>query len=274
MRVLRGGWVLVIACSAAVSADPISIPNASFEAPTVSRNFENPFGALPLIADWDENDVGSGDELNQNTGVFLNTDPGEPDHIANAHQRQLAFLSSLTGNAIRQDLSAVFVPGREYTLTAALATSLTFPVGADEELELALFYFSGGVEQVIASTFISGDQVNANLLIDASLISAAVAASDPWAGRRIGVLIRPSIADPDDEDGEGFWDVDDIRLEVFPPIKTLTDLASLVQCMTGPQAGEPGAACTPAEFDRSDHDTDADVDLLDYADLETLVWRS
>jgi hypothetical protein len=223
---------------AVVSADPIAIPNFSFESPTVSRNVKNPFGALPLIAEWDETGVGPGDEFNQNTGVFLNTDVGEPDHIVNAEQDQLAFLSSLTGNAVRQELPDVYVPGRTYTFTVGVAKSLTLPVGATEQLEVALYSLSGGVEQAIVSTFVSGSQVTSTSLLDVTVTSPEVEAGHTWAGKPVGLLIRPSIADPDDEDGEGFWDVDNARLEVVPPIVTLDDerflpdawLARVVAC--------------------------------------------
>lgn len=267
-----GPLCLVMALALCLRADPIPIPNYSFELPTVSRNVKNPFGALPLIADWDENGIGSGDELNQNTGVFLNTDVGEPDHISNADQRQMAFLSTLIGNAIRQALLDEFVPGRSYTLTASVATSLTFPAGAAEELEIALVYFAGGGEHVIASTFVSGSQVNPNTLIDVSITAPAVQPDDPWSGLPIGILIRPSIADPDDEEGEGFWDVDNVRLKVDPPLFDLLDAALFKDCMTGPVGSMPGPNCTLEEFDRVNLDADGDVDLIDFAEFQTLFW--
>lgn len=262
----------MLALVAGVRADPIPIPNHSFELPTVSRNVKNPFGALPLIADWDENGIGSGDELNQDTGVFLNTDVSEPDHVSNANQRQLAFLSTLIGNAIRQALLDEFVPGRSYTLTAAVATSLTFPAGETEQLEIALVYFASGGEHVIASTFVAGSQVNPNTLIDVSVTTPAVQPDDPWSGLPIGILIRPSVVDPDDEEGEGFWDVDNVRLEVDPPLFDLHDAALFIDCMPGPAESTPGPSCTPEEFDRVKLDADGDVDLIDFAEFQTLFW--
>lgn len=263
---------LSLVFAAGLAAEPIFIPNHSFELPTVSRNVKNPFGALPLIADWDENGVGGGDELNQNTGVFLNTEPGEPDHVSNPDQKQLAFLSTLIGNAIRQELADEFVPGRTYTLTAAVATSLTFPAGATEQLEIALFYFNGGVEQVVASTFVSGSEVTATSLIDATATLPEVSPDDAWAGKRIGVLIRPAINDPDDEEGEGFWDLDNVRLEVEPPVLGFLEAAILADCLSGPENNSLGINCAPIEFEYVDLDADDDVDLLDYAEFQSLFW--
>lgn len=273
MQPSRKSMLLLLALRTVGVADPIPIPNFSFELPAVTRDIQNPFGALPFIADWDETDVGLADELNQNTGVFLNTAVGEPDHITNAEQKQLAFLSSLTGNAVRQELADTYIPDRSYTFTVGVAKSNNFhgfPVGDTEQLEIALFYFNHNVEQIVASTFVSGSQVNSNSLIDVTLISPVVAVGDAWAGKQIGVLVRPSITDPDEDDGEGFWDVDNARLDVSPPIMLFPDAAIMAHCMAGLDVTVPPAGCTPEEFERADLDADSDVDLLDYAEFQTL----
>ncbi|MBI1825021.1 MAG: hypothetical protein HY287_01925 [Planctomycetes bacterium] len=252
---------------------PISIPNFSFESPTVSRDFNNPFGALPLIGDWDESDVGPGDELNQNTGVFLNTDVGEPDHIDNADQKQLAFLSSLIGNAIRQELPDTFQPDHIYTFTVGVAKSNNFhgfPVGDTEQLEVALFYFRGSTEQIVASTFVTGAQVSSTSLIDVTVTTPVVAADDAWAGKKIGVLVRPDINDPDDTDGEGFWDVDDARLEDLPPLLTLADAATFAHCMTGPGDDPLPQDCSAGDVGLLDLNADTFIDLRDFADFQNL----
>lgn len=209
----RLGLMFVLILAATSFAASIPVPNFSFEAPPVTRDEKNPFGALPFLDDWDETAVGLVDEGDQNTGVFLNTDVGEPDHITNLHLDRLGFISSLIGNDLRQELSDTFLPGHSYTLTVAVGTSFTFGVGATEQLEVALFYFDSSVEQVIVSSFISGSEVNANSLVDVTVKLPYVAAADVFANQQIGVLIRPSTTDPDDGDGEGFWNVDHVRLE-------------------------------------------------------------
>jgi hypothetical protein len=90
---------------------------------------------------------------------------------------------------------------------------MTFPVGADEELEIALFYFDGAVEQIIASSFVTGSEVSTTSLVDVDLTIPEVAIEDAWVKKPIGILIRPSTADENDADGEGFWNVDFVRLE-------------------------------------------------------------
>ncbi len=258
--------LLSLAVSAAAAAETINVPNFSFELPPVTRDEQNPFGALPYIDDWDETAIGPADEFDQNTGVFLNTDPQSPDHITNAHLDRLAFVSSLIGNDLRQELADNFEPGRHYRLTVAVATSSYFGVGADEELEVGLFYFDGGVEQTIASSFVAGSEVNATSLIDVSIVTPLVTVNDAWANQPIGILIRPSIADPDDTEGEGFWDVDYVRLKAFEPLVgdfdidgdvDLEDFEIFRACSTGPATGSTPPGCEDADFD-DDHDVDLD----------------
>lgn len=201
------------ALSALVLGDPIPVPNFSFESPPVVRDEKNPFGALPFLDDWDETAIGLTDEFDQNTGVFLNTDPPSPDRITNAHLERLAFISSLIGNDLRQELVQKFEPGRSYTLTVGVAHSLNFPVGATEGLEVALFYFDGGSEQVIASSTVTGSGASNTALTDVVVNLSEVSMTDPWADKPIGILIRPAVNDPDDGDGEGFWDADNVRLD-------------------------------------------------------------
>lgn len=266
---MRGMLALLAGVSVLAPAfgESIEIPNFSFESPPVVRDKQNPFGALPFLDDWDESAVGLADEFDQNTGVFLNSDAPSPDRITNAHLDRLAFISSLIGNDLRQELVATFQPGWSYDLTVGVATSLVFPVGSTEELEVALYYVDGGMEHVIASTTVAGGMVNTISLIDVSVNVPPVGAEDPWAGRPIGILIRPSVDDPDDSDSEGFWDADFVRLvatDSATPIVgdfdgdgdvDLSDIAALQRCF-GPVVGF--SACN-----RFDADGNLEIDGLD-----------
>lgn len=234
--------VLAAAVGAAAQAGPIAVSNFSFESPAVVRDTQNPFGALPFIDDWDETTVGLHDEFDQNTGVFINTDPTSPDYITNAHLERLAFVSSLVGNDLRQELAASFVPGAAYSLTVAVGKSFTFPVGDDEELEIALYYLDGNTEHVVGSTRILGMELGTTELTDFQVNVGPVDASDPWAGHRIGVLIRPWLDDVDDELGEGFWNIDNVRVVPEPGM-----LAMLVGVgLLAARRGRPRARCKSA----------------------------
>lgn len=207
---------------------PVNVPNFSFEMPPVVRDEQNPFGALPFIDDWDETAIGLHDEDEQNTGNFLNTEPESPDYIINSHLDRLAFISSLIGNDLRQALGENFSPGWSYELKVAIGKSSTFPVGNTETLEVALFYFNGGIEQVIASTTITGSQVSTTSLVDVTVSLSTVQGGDAWAGEPIGVLVRPATNDPDEKAGEGFWNVDHVRLVKSNPLVPATSTWGLV----------------------------------------------
>ena len=133
-----------------VESLPTAIPvaNASFEAPTVDPNG---FGAWPFVDGWLELDLDS--VASANTGVFANTPVGSPDRMINAEGKQLAFLGSQQGNALEQDLAAVFKAGCDYRLTVGVGVSSRFPpagvavtpakAGAVDTIELVLYYLDG-----------------------------------------------------------------------------------------------------------------------------------
>lgn len=50
----------------------------------------------------------------------------------------------------------------------------------------------------------------------------------------------------------------------------LADAAIMVHCLAGPDLASPPPDCSPQEFDRADLNADSQVDLLDYAEFETL----
>lgn len=273
MRTRVRAWWCVLLTVSTLRAEPIVIPNFSFEDPPVTRDGPNPFGALPYIAEWDETNVGFADELDQDTGNFINTDLGQPDRIVNLHLLRAAFVSSLIRNTVRQELSETFVVGRRYTFTLSVGKSFTFPVGATEQLEIAFFYFDRGAERIIASTFVNGASVGTTTMTDFSVATSFVQPSDAWAGRPIGILARPAINDPDDDDGEGFWNLDHARLdEASPPSSDadddgdvdLLDAAEFQVCFAG--QGASGACST---FDlNSDSAIDLDDAGLFLDDLE------
>lgn len=235
MRSSKAVCIVSLSLGAGALAAPVDIPNHSFESPPVVRDEKNPFGALPFIDDWDETAVGIEDEFDQNTGVFLNTCFGEADHIINLDQDRAGFISSLTGNAVRQELAATYEIGASYTFTIAVGKSLGFPAGDAEELEVALFYFIDDFEQIIASTFVTGAEVGATTLTDVSVTIPPVDAEEAWVGAPIGLLVRPSTTDPSDEVDEGFWNIDNARLDL--------------------------------SYRRADLDDDGDIDLADFSEM-------
>ena len=187
---------------------PVLIPieNASFESPVVDPNG---FGAVPLVDGWIELDVDT--VSSANTGVFANTEPNSFDHIVNADGSQLAFLGSQTGNALEQDLEAVYKVGYSYCLTVGVGISSRFPPSAVEPvdtLELVLYYRDANDIVDIAKQTVEATGRSFTELHDFSVDLEPVQADDAWAGMNIGVAIRA-----EGQPG-GFWDLDNIRLIV------------------------------------------------------------
>ncbi|MCP4256403.1 MAG: hypothetical protein GY774_02625 [Planctomycetes bacterium] len=213
LLILMGSW-------AAAPAWPASIPieNASFETPAVDPNG---FPAVPFVDEWREIDV---DTLSSsNTGVFANTPSENPDHIVNADGNQLAFLGSQAGNALEQDLTAIYKTGRNYRLTVALGVSSQFPPSSIEPvdtLELVLFYHDGNDVVDIASQTVEATGLSSTELIDFTLNLSKVQSGDAWAGKTIGIALR-AVGMPG-----GFWDLDNIRLNESLPVSIPIENAS------------------------------------------------
>jgi len=203
--VLFGSWAAMPVLSAT-----IPVENASFEAPVVDPAG---FGAVPLVDGWTEVDVDT--LFSTNTGVFANTDPSSFDHIVNADGSQLAFLGSQAGNALEQDLDAVYKAGCEYRLTVGVSVSSRFPPAAVEPvdtLELVFYYRDANDIVDIAHQTVEAAGQSYTQLQDFSLELPAVQAGDAWAGMSIGIALRAA-----GRPG-GFWDLDNVRL-----IKSLPD---------------------------------------------------
>jgi hypothetical protein len=191
---------------------PVRMPidNASFEAPVVDPNA---FPAIPVVDQWLEFDM---DPLGStNTGVFANTSAFSDDHIVNADGRQLVFLGSEQGNALEQDLQAVYQIGSTYHLSIAVGVSGRFPPSAQvpvDTLELALYYVDDANRVDIAYQAVPPTGLSSGYLQDFTLHLPLVDSSDAWAGKAMGVAIRAM------GNAGGFWDLDRVRLVESMPI--------------------------------------------------------
>jgi hypothetical protein len=182
----------------------IRIENPSFEAPVVDPNG---FPALPFVDQWTEIDLDT--ISSSNTGVFGNTPGGNPDHIVNADGNQLAFLGSEAGNALEQDLAALYKSGCDYRLTVAVGVSSQFPPSSVEPvdtLDIVLFYRDGNDIVDIASRMVEATGLSSTQLMDFSLYLPTVQSGNAWAGMTIGVALRAAGMPG------GFWDIDMVRL--------------------------------------------------------------
>jgi hypothetical protein len=207
---------------------PVSIPieNASFESPVVDPNG---FGAVPLVDGWIELDVDT--VSSANTGVFANTEPNSFDHIINADGSQLAFLGSQRGNALEQDLEAVYKVGYGYRLTVGVSISSRFPPSVVEPvdtLELVLYYRDANDVVDIAKQTIDASGQSFTELQDFSLELEPVQPGDGWAGKTIGVALRSA------GQAGGFWDLDNVRLIELAPVSIPIENASFESPVVDP----------------------------------------
>jgi hypothetical protein len=216
-----------------VKSAPIPVENASFESPVVDPNA---FQALPYIDGWIETDLDTFSSAN--TGVFPNTPTGSPDHIANADGNQLAFLGSQTGNALEQDLAAVYKSGCEYRLSVAIGISSLFPPSREEPtdtIELALYYCDPNDPNEhldIVSKTIEAEGLSSTQLRDFSLYLPRINSSDTWAGKSIGIAIRAT------GQAGGFWDIDNVRLEESVPASLFIENASFESPFVDPNTSD------------------------------------
>ena len=194
-----------------VESFPISIhiENASFEVPYIDPNG---FPAFPIVDMWTELDIDT--FASSNTGVFANTPADSNDHIVNADGNQLAFLGSELGNALEQDLTAIYNAGCSYRLTVAVGVSGRFPPSSVEPVdtfEIVLFYREANDAVDIASHVVEAIGLSSTQTIDFSLYLPTVQPDDKWAGKAIGVALRAAGMPG------GFWDLDQVRLaETLP----------------------------------------------------------
>ena len=199
--------ILVIAASS--QADSIPVANHSFEFPVIDPN-DNPQYAIPIVAQWREIDLDT--VTSSFTGTFKNTPADANNHIWNSEGDQLALLWNLSGNALEQELAATYQIGKSYQLTIAtcLSTSFTPPPGSS--LKLVFYYIYGTSFQDIGSAPVPVELVTTRTMKDFSFRIGPVEATDQYAGKNIGIAIRPSAAGS----GFGYWDLDNVRLMELP----------------------------------------------------------
>lgn len=195
-------------------SQPLYVLNASFESPStafVDNRLEH-WQRTPKPFWYDESGGFTWDQL---FGVFRNTEPGKPDHIANCDGAQAIYLFAVPEAGIFQDgvgAGTTFSVRKSYSLTAGIiggGGGMTNGVS----LEMSVYYLdTGGNRVVVGGTNIVHDlarfpnQIN---LVDIQLTIPPVRPIDAWMGRSIGVrflsTVNPVLAG-------GYWDIDNVRL--------------------------------------------------------------
>lgn len=255
MSILPTKYLIVITAIflaiASVQADSINIPNHSFEIPAIDPN--GGFPAIPFTSSWTEDDVDV--PLSRNTGTFLNTAPGNDDHLFNVDGNQLAFLNSTDGNAFWQYLPATYQQGKSYRLTVGVCISLRFPPPEGTPLILELHYLSGADPNDVGSIIFTqapAPDPNSRTVEDFSVSLPTVQPGDSWAGKNIGIAIRAT------GEAGGYWDIDNVRLMEYPrtpkfmddPYVNLNDFVMMAaewQSCSEPETDVTGDGCVNLE---------------------------
>lgn len=214
--------VMLLSWVGAATATDIYVPNFSFESQLTDF-------ADPRIDSWQKlavPGVTNAEDNDQLTGLFINF-PGTPDFIGNADGNQIGFIFADPGAGIFQDFNntdwsngvpthafnATFNPGKSYTLTVGLTTSMEEPLTNGSTLQLSLYYREASSNMItVASTTVTYDTnvfTDLTHLLDFHVNVPPVSTNDAWAGQHIGIEI---VATTPLQDIGGVWDVDNVRL--------------------------------------------------------------
>lgn len=222
----------VIAISFTAQAQPITVPNFSFESqaappivPYVNGNVDSwsrhaePAYWVPL--------TGGGIPWNGTSGLFLDVNPygntpgDQAGYVLNFPGAALfTHASTLDWNNSPSGFNSIFEIGKAYTLTIGVFGKDTITPGGT--LKLSLFYMDGANQVDAASTTITYSAAQfpmSNLnLIDFNVNLTHVAPTDAWAGQNIGIKIESTSEFA--LMNQGNWDIDNVRLTAVPEPST------------------------------------------------------
>jgi len=235
-RFLAAATALALVSTASVLAAPIAVPNGSFES---QSGVGQPFGVNVLLDSWekpanpgypegpDAGRPGVPFYWIQTAGAFIGTSPNSANPYTNLQGTQAAYLLSLPGTGIFQDaastdwsggttgLNATFDIGTSYTLTIGFFGKGM--VNNFSSLLLSFYYRDAGIPVTIGTpTTVTYNTTTFNpagpfTLVDYSVSVPTVQSGDAWAGKNIGIRVATGSSD-----GNGYWDMDNVRLEATP----------------------------------------------------------
>ncbi len=213
-----------------LQAGPLFVPNASFESPVVP--LVTPY-ASPDIDSWQKSPQPAWYIPSQNhdtpweylMGEFYNV-PFPGSSIDNCDGTQAAFLFALPEAGLFQDYDSIYgtntVPSHAFNATFNVGRFYNLRVGVigggggmqpGATLQVSLYYrdASSNMVSVAAITITnSTDLFPTNThLVDFSVHTPGVRATDPWAGQNIGVQLVSTVGF---ELAGGYWDLDNVRL--------------------------------------------------------------
>lgn len=200
----------------------ITVTNGSFESPVTGP----PFFVDINIAAWRKpsrpayfpaGGSTNGFQWVQTAGVF--TSP-----YVNGDGQQAAYILSFPQAGIFQELTDTYTLGQSYELTVSLFGKNMAENSA--MLDLSLYYRDGfGAINTIGNTTVTFDSTtfnpaNSTTFLTYTVDIPLVTGSDPWLGEPIGIKIASTSGN-----GNGYWDLDNVRLTTVPEPGTMSLLA-------------------------------------------------
>lgn len=210
-------------------AGTIYIPNGSFESPTtafVDTRIDS-WQKTPVPFWYNEATNGPWDNL---VGLFLNTPPGDAQHIDNCDGNQAIWLFAYPQVGLFQDFNSTdwsnSTPTHAFNAQFEAGKSYDLTVGAigggggmlrNATMQISLYYRDAASNMVmVAATTITNTLdvfSNETHLVDFRVNVPTVSASDAWAGQHIGMAITSTVGT---NLAGGYWDLDNVRLTETP----------------------------------------------------------
>jgi hypothetical protein len=219
------------ACVGALHAQPINVPNGSFESqvaapPAYADTRVDSWQKAPKPGYFDEQAFGF--LWDQTAGVFLDNFVGNPSPLDNIDGNQGAYMLAFPGVSLFQDynttnwnhptpthdFNATFEVGKSYQLTVGLVGGRGGMTDGTTLL-LGLYYGDSLSPVIVASTlaiYSASAFPSSTLLVDYTVTVPTVQAGDAWAGQNIGIEVV-NISGT----GAGYWDLDNVRLVAAVP---------------------------------------------------------
>jgi hypothetical protein len=232
------GAVALAACLNALQAQPISVSNYSFESQVVNPVI---FPIDTRIDSWQKTPQPGwfvpSPQLtwDQTVGVFNGT---LQNPYSNLVGNQAAYMLPIPTAGIFQDnlsvawngaiggLSATYQPGFAYQFTLGVFGKSM--IEGFSSMQLSLYYRDGanmvtvGTPTVITFSASTFNPAGPFALHDYTVTTPIVQAGDAWAGKNIGIKIESLMGD-----GNGYWDMDNVRLTQVVPEPTAMSLAAI-----------------------------------------------
>lgn len=244
-RIFAAAGIALLLASASLQAQPIAVPNYSFES---QSGVGFPYETNPFLDSWqkiaepaDYAYLGSGAPPWYGTaGAFVNVSVYNPTPYGNVTGAQAGYILMAPHVTLFQDyttspthdFNATYEVGKAYNMTIGVFAKSSFGnIVPGSTLELSLYYLNDANAKVkVGSTIISYDAttfaITPNLnLIDYQVNTSIVQAGDDWVGKHIGIQLESTI--PLEMTSFGNWDFDNVRLTAVVPEPTAVALLGL-----------------------------------------------